>query len=185
MNYEVPSNYRLAYSSSQISTKVTALGREIGVWVEETTKRSKQDVLAVCILRGGAFFFTDLLRAIPRSVEPTFCRTWSYSSATNNQSSQGVRVAVDEVVAEGRAILMVDDICDTGATLAKLERVFRDLGASDVKSAVLIRRVLPEQCMVPSWSAFEAEGNDWFVGYGMEDKNRFSNIPAVYKVIRR
>lgn len=183
MNFEIPANFELTYSPTEIARRLTALGAEIAPWAAEAEQRTRQQVLAVCILRGGAFFFTDLLRAIPVSIEPTFCRTWSYSSATNEQVAHSVRVSVDDVVAEGRAILMVDDICDTGSTLAKLENVFLDLGASEVRSTVLIRRLIPEAKFQPTWSAFSYEGPEWFVGYGMEDRNRYSNLPAVYKIL--
>lgn len=180
---ELPPKYKPLYSSSEIEQRLARLGPEIGIWVSEVTANTKQQVLAVCILRGGAFFFTDLLRQIPVSIEPTFCRTWSYSSKSNEQAS-GVRVSVDEVVAEGRAILMVDDICDTGSTLAKLEKVFLDLGASAVKSVVLVHRIVSQPKFKPSWSAFEFDSADWLVGYGMEDCNYYSNLPGVYRILK-
>ena len=90
-------------------------------------------------------------------------------------------VAVDDVVAEGRAILMIDDICDSGSTLAKLEHVFLDLGASVVNSVVLIHRLCAAPKFKPTWSGFEYQGDAWFVGYGMEDKNKYANLPAIYK----
>jgi len=174
----LPDHYRIAFSEELIQQRVKEIGEEIGDWAASGTGQ----LLAVCVLRGGAPFFQDLIRRVPLSVEPTYCRTWSYSSESNEQSAGGVRVSVDSVLAEGRRILVVDDICDTGATLLKLQNVFSDLGATEIKSAVLIHRKVESSVFTPNWSAFQYQGADWFVGYGMEDKNQFANLPAVYTI---
>ncbi len=180
MKCNPPSGSHLAYSRERIADRLRQLGPVVSKWVGEAQAKTRTPVLAVCVLRGAAFFFTDLLRELTVSVEPTYCRTWGYSSETNERTGGAVRVAVDDVVAEGRALLVVDDICDTGATLSKLKHVFLDLGASEVKTCVLIHRVLHPAVFTPDWCAFEHHGSEWFLGYGMEDKNQFSNLPAVY-----
>lgn len=179
---EIPENFKLAYDRSAIVKSISAIAPEISAWAAECHKKTGQQVLAVCILRGGLFFFADLLQSIKTSVEPACCRTWSYSSDENAKTDGGVRVSVDDVAAQGRSILMVDDICDTGATLHKLQKVFLDLGAAEVRSAVLIHREVSNSVFTPSWSAFRYSGDEWFVGYGMEDRNHYANLPGVYTI---
>jgi hypoxanthine phosphoribosyltransferase len=154
---------------------------EIGDWAKEVYQEKDQPLLAVCVLRGAVLFFSDLIRAIPLSVEPAFCRTWSYSSKENAQM-RGVRVSVESVEAAGRSILIVDDICDTGATLKKLHQVFTNLGAAEVRTAVMIHRLIDNAPYNPDWSGFRYEGSEWFVGYGMEDCNRLQNLSDVYTI---
>lgn len=178
---EIPAHYTLAFSEEQIQTRLQALGEEIGTWAKDAEQRTGSQILAVCILRGGALFYSDLIRAIPTSTEMAFCRAWSYSSESNTQG-KGVKVAIDDVEAQGRAILMIDDICDTGATLQRLEKVFGELGAAEVRSAVCIHRSVPKPLFAPSWSAFPFGGDEWFVGYGMEDKNHYSNLRGIYTI---
>lgn len=179
---QLPADFKLAYSASKVTERVRLVGEEITPWVKAAEALTEQQVLCICVLRGGVLFFTDLIRAIPSSVEMTFCRTWSYSSANNERNTDRVRVSVDDVVAHGRAILLIDDICDTGSTLQKLRKVFLDLGAREVKTAVLIHRVLENSLFTPDYRGFDYKGDDWFVGYGMEDKNRFSNLSEIYIV---
>jgi len=177
----IPSHFKPAYGRELIAHRVEQLGKQIREWVGDGS--SGEQVLAVCILRGGVPFFSDLVRSLEVSVEPAYCRTWSYSSDINMQHDSPVRVSVETIVPQGRRILMVDDICDTGATLLKLQKVFTDLGAKEVRSAVLIHRQVEESVFTPNWSAFEYQGTEWFVGYGMEDKNHFANLPAVYTIL--
>ncbi len=168
------------YSRAEIQQQIERLAKEITPWVIQARRESGQQVLAVCILRGGIFFFSDLVRAISESIEPTFCRAWSYSSETNQNTASGVHVSIDQVAAAGRSILLVDDICDTGATLKKLESVLFELGAKEVKTAVLIKRLIENPHCSPQWSAFSYQGAEWFYGYGMEDKNHHANLPDIY-----
>lgn len=179
----IPSSFQKAFSEKEIGVRTTDLANEIAPWCREVLQKTGQQPLAVCVLRGGLFFFSDLLRALPLSVEPTFCRTWSYSSKTNKLES-AVRVNVGDVECHGRGVLVIDDICDTGSTLRKLEHVFRELGAAEVRTAVLIHRRVPDSVFSPHWSCFAHEGPEWFVGYGMEDKNTFSNLRDVYIISR-
>jgi hypoxanthine phosphoribosyltransferase len=177
----LPERYKLAFSREQINTRLDELGKEITEWALKAQDRTGKPVLGVCILRGGAPFFCDLVRRVPVSIEMNYCRTWSYSSGTNVQQ-KGIRISVEEVVAEQRAILLVDDICDTGATLLKLNNVLLQLGAVEVRTAVLVHRMMSTSKYAPNWEAFSYRGEEWFVGYGMEDKNQFSNLPEVYTI---
>lgn len=176
----VPDTFKIAYTKKDIEARLQSLSEEVSAWANDSIKRTGQQAMAVCILRGGIFFYTDLLRALKVSVEPAFIRTYSYSSSSNVRNEGSVRVAMGDIAADGRAILLVDDICDTGATLRKLHNVFSELGAASVESSVLIRRRIPNSLFSPTWSAFDYDGVDWFVGYGMEDKNRFCNLESVY-----
>lgn len=175
---KLPAQYTVTFSAESIERRIRELGEEIAPWAQEVLAETGEQVLGICILRGGVHFFSDLMRAIPCSIEPFFCRASSYHSTVNEQSTTGVRVSFEDVRARGRSILLVDDICDTGATITKLTNIFGELGAAEVKTAVLVHRTIPGSA-VPTWSGFRYSGPEWFVGYGMEDRNMYTNLPDV------
>ena len=88
--------------------------------------------------------------------------------------------AHEKVAVEGRSVLLVDDVCDSGRTSAELTQRFIKLGAREVRSAVLIKRILPHETFNPDWIGFEYNGPEWFVGYGMDDCDRWRNLGSIY-----
>lgn len=176
----IPANFKLQYSAEQTAAAVERMGGEITAWAEEVWKSSHTDIIAIPVLRGGLFFFADLVRKIEQSVEIAPVRTWSYTSTENAVQRAEVGVNIDEVPSRGRSILLVDDICDSGRTLRVLKKALLEAGAFEVRSAVLIKRMLDEATFDPDWVGFEYRGPEWFVGYGMEDCGRYRNLPGTY-----
>ena len=93
-----------------------------------------------------------------------------------------VEITLDGLVVENRNILLVDDICDTGRTLKTLTANLTALGAREVKSAVLLRRETANAVFEPDWFGFHYSGEEYFVGYGLDDNNRAANLPDVYVI---
>ena len=176
----VPTNFKLLYTSSQITERIAQLGEDIGVWAREVWEQSHTDVIAIPILRGGVYFFTDLSRAIPFSVEIASAQAWAYQEAKDGVPRDVVKVNISSVPAEGRRILLVDDICDSGRTLAALKENLLEAGALEVRTAVLIKRMMESETFDPDWVAFEYSGKEWFVGYGMDNVDRWRNLPDVH-----
>ncbi|HBR94805.1 phosphoribosyltransferase family protein [Coraliomargarita sp. SDUM461003] len=178
---EVPQNFKLTYSQEDIAYRVYKMAGQMRHWVKDAQVNDGQQVLAICILRGGVFFFADLLKQIPYTVEPSFCRAMSYSSESNTQSEE-FRLVVEPAEMKGRHVLLVDDICDSGKTLKHLHAYALENGAKMVKTAVLIHRNHAASVYTPDYIGFEYTGTEWFAGYGMEDKNHNSNFPEVYTI---
>lgn len=174
----IPENFRPLYSPQDISQAVSKIGKEIDVWADEVWQKSHTDILAIAILRGAIFFFSDLVREISRSVEIAPARTWAYENENFVQKDK-VTVNIEGVPAKGRHVLIVDDICDTGKTLSAIKQALLDVGACEVRTAVLIKRVLKEPTFEPNWVGFNYQGPEWFVGYGMDDCDRWRNLPSV------
>lgn len=176
---ELPSNYKLQYSAAEIQKQVVVLAEEIRESFEIVSFQPNEQIVAVCVLRGAVFFFADLIRAIDLPIDPMFCRAQSYTP-DNQRGGKGVRVSVDDVLAEGKHVLIIDDICDTGLTLLKLHNVFLGLGAKSVRSAVLIHREVEQSKYEPTYSAYTYTGNEWFIGYGLDNGGNHRNLPDVY-----
>lgn len=177
---KLPQNFQPCYSHHDIKTAVERVGREISTWTEQVWQDSHTDIVAVPILRGGIFFFADLVRAISNSVEIAPVKSWGYSEEVNAQPLDRIRVDVSSIPANGRRILLVDDICDSGRTLHTLKGKILEAGALEVRSAVLIKREVDAETFDPDWVGFAYKGPEWFVGYGMEDSERWRNLDSVY-----
>jgi len=180
----LPANFSPVYTRDAIDTRVEALGEEINRWCDTVWRESHTDVLTLPVMRGAIFFFSDLARAISESIEIVPIRTQAYETGSNGVMTQEVSIDIDSLAVKGRAVLVVDDVCDSGRTLEALEKALYDRGAREVRTAVLIRRLLDKPSFVPCWVGFEYKGPEWFVGYGMDDDQRWRNLDAVH-IIKR
>ncbi|RMG39455.1 MAG: hypothetical protein D6719_13230 [Candidatus Dadabacteria bacterium] len=179
---QVPSNFKPLYSRDEIERAVKKIASEITLWAEEVWEKSQTDILAIPILRGGLFFYADIVRCVQHSVGMAPARSWGYELNKNNVKRDTVEMNLDDVPARGRNVLLVDDICDSGRTLKALTRGLLEIGALEVKTAVIVRRAIPEPEHIPDWTGFEYEGTEWLVGYGMDDSDRWRNLPDIYVI---
>ena len=178
----VPSDFKLFCDSEKIAACVKELGSQISSWVGTVREESKQEVIAMPILRGALFFAADLLREISYPVKVVPIRTTAYD-CDGHLSEQGVSILTicDDVELQGAPILLIDDICDTGRTLTKLITEFKKIGAREVKTAVCIKRESDtETPLEPDYVAMRYQGSDWFVGYGMDSADLWRSLPAIY-----
>jgi hypoxanthine phosphoribosyltransferase len=180
----IPANFRLQYSQEQILSRVKELGAEIDEWCKSVWRESRTDVVAIPVLRGGVYFFADLSRHIGSSIEIAPVKTSAYDAGTNAAKEVTVDQFADPVQIKGRVVLVVDDVCDSGRTLEQLESSLLERGAREVRTVVLVRRLLPRPTFVPCWVGLEYSGPEWFVGYGMDDNERYRNLPDVYVIGR-
>jgi len=176
----VPNDFQIQYSPEQIAEAVKKMGQDISIWANEVWKKSHTDIVTIPVLRGGIFFFADLVRNINTSVEIAPAQTWAYSPSENASMNDQVKIRVEDVPVTGRSVLLVDDICDSGRTLDVLSKKLKEMGANEIRSAVLIRRIMDHETFKPEYVGFNFSGPEWFVGYGMEDSGRWRNLPATY-----
>jgi len=170
------------YSEQEIARRVAELGQEISSWCHGVWRDSHTDVLVIPVLRGGIFFFADLVRQLSTSIEVAPVRTRGYESGKNAVMCDEVSIAVEDLAVKGRVVLVVDDVSDSGRTLEALEATLTKMGAREVRTAVLVRRLLDKPSFVPCWVGFQYSGSEWIVGYGMDDNERWRNLPGVYVI---
>ena len=150
--------------------------RELGVQI--TADYAGRDLLLVGVLKGAVFFLSDLMRHIAVPCELDFMAVASYGSSTD--SSGVVRILKDlDVALEGRHVLIVEDIVDSGLTLQYL---LRNLGARNPASievcALLTKPDRREVELEPRYVGFEIP-NRFVVGYGLDYAERYRNLPYV------
>jgi len=155
-----------------LSRRVRELGAQISADYEG------RDLLLVGVLKGAVFFLSDLMRHIDVPCEVDFMAVASYGSTT--ESSGVVRILKDlDVALEGRHVLIVEDIIDSGLTLQYL---LRSLGARDPASievcALLTKPERRKVEITPRYVGFEI-ANRFVVGYGLDHAERYRNLPYV------
>jgi len=150
--------------------------RELGARI--TVDYQGRDLLLVGVLKGAVFFLSDLMRHIDVPCEVDFMAVASYGSATD--SSGVVRILKDlDVALEGRHVLIVEDIIDSGLTLQYL---LRSLGARNPETievcALLTKPARRKVEIEPRYVGFEI-ADRFVVGYGLDHGERYRNLPYV------
>jgi hypoxanthine phosphoribosyltransferase len=135
----------------------------------------------ITVLKGGAVFLADLMRAIPLSLEPHFMAISRYGDAEESLGRVQILLDVDIDLA-GRDVILVEDIVDTGLTLRYLLGVLGRRGPASLEVCTLldksVRRIVP---ITPRYVGFECP--DRFVlGYGLDFRERFRNLPDILQV---
>ncbi len=161
----------------QLKERVRALGVQISADYEG------RDLLLVGVLKGATFFLADLMRNITAPCELDFMALASYGSQTD--SSGVVRILKDlDAPIEGRDVLIVEDIVDSGLTLQYL---LRNLGARDPASlevCSLLTKPERRKADVPiKYIGFEIP-NRFAIGYGLDYDERWRNLPYVASLLR-
>jgi hypoxanthine phosphoribosyltransferase len=130
----------------------------------------------VAVLRGGAMVMADLLRAISIPVVVDFIATSSYGPAS--RASGAVRFLKDiEIPVEGRHVILVEDMLDTGLTLNYILRVLRSRKPASLEVAALFDKPARRLANIrPRYRGFELP-DEFVVGYGLDLDERFRNLP--------
>jgi hypoxanthine phosphoribosyltransferase len=146
--------------------------------------RIDDDWLAVCLLTGGLWFAADLTRALAGfGRHPLFDSLWLSSYQDGRESLGRVEIlkAPQRPVA-GRRVLLIDDVIDSGLSLAEAARAMAAAGAGEILSAVFARKPWPTPRQIePDFVGWEAPDR-FLVGYGMDDAGRYRGLPGVFAV---
>ena len=137
-----------------------------------------REVLLVGVLKGAVFFLADLMRHLDVPVEVDFMAVSSYGSSTD--SSGVVRILKDlDIPIEGREVLIVEDIVDSGLTLSYLLRTLRARDPASLEVCALLTKPERRKVDLPiKYVGFEIP-NRFVIGYGLDHAERFRNLPYV------
>lgn len=162
------------FTEEQLQQRIAELGKEI------TNDYEGKPLLLVGILKGSTVFLADLIRKIELPLDYDFVAISSYGSDT--KSSGVVRLLKDlDYSIEGRHVLIVEDIVDTGWTLrlSYLSENMKARKAASVKICALLDKPSRRQVEVGiDYSGFVIKDN-FVVGYGLDYKNRYRNLPYI------
>ena len=152
--------------------RVTELGAEI------SADYAGRDLLLIGVLKGAVFFMADLMRAIDVHCEVDFMAISSYGASTD--SSGVVRILKDlDINIDGRDVLVVEDIIDSGLTLSYLMRNLESREPASLEICALLTKPERREIQVPvRYVGFEIP-NRFVIGYGLDFAERYRNLPYV------
>lgn len=160
------------YTEEQIQAKVKELGKQLSADYEG------RNPLVICVLKGAFIFMSDLVKSIDVPLEIDFMAVSSYGQST--KSSGVVKIIKDlDVSVEGRDVLIVEDIIDSGLTLSYLIDVLERRNAKSVTLVTLFDK--------PSGRTVELEADykgftlpgEFVVGYGLDYAEKYRNLPYI------
>ena len=162
----------VAFDEATLARRVTELGRQI------TTAYPDGDLLVLGLLKGSFIFLSDLVRQITRPLQVDFLVASSYGDGM--VSSGTVKLVYDpETELEGRNILLVEDIIDSGRTLNRLMTILKERKPRSLEiCALLHKRIAGGLKFETKFVGFDAP-NEFLVGYGLDHAENFRHLPYI------
>jgi len=163
---------KILYTEDQIRERAKELGQEL------TEHYRGEELILVGTLKGAVVWLADLMKCIDLDTQIDFITASSYGASTS--SSGIVKITKDvELDLEGRNVLIVEDIVDSGFTVSKLVEYFKDRKAKSVKVCTLLdkpsRRVAD---IVPDYIGFTVD-DLFIIGYGLDYDQKYRNLPYI------
>ena len=172
MSYEKDANISVYLTEEQVNARIAELGAEI-------TERFKgESVYLICILRGSIFFTTELAKRIDLPMEIDFMTVSSYGAET---VSSGV-ISIKQDLAgsiEGKNVIVVEDIIDSGNTLSRLLQLFQSRNPKTLTLCTLLDKPARRETEVSvDYTGFVVP-DKFIVGYGLDWDQRYRNLPYI------
>ncbi len=163
---------RVLISEQELARRIRELGAEV------SHDYAGRDLLLLAILKGAVFFLSDFMRELSIPAEVDFMAVASYGSATKSSGVVRVLKDLDEPI-EGRDLLVVEDIVDTGLTLRYLLDILGDRRPRSVEVCALLSKPGARVVEVPvRYVGFEIP-NEFVVGYGLDYQQRYRGLRYV------
>ena len=160
------------FTEEAINNKV----REIGEQISNDYKG--KNLIIVGVLKGSVVFLADLLRTVKIHCEIDFMAVSSYGKSTESSGVVRILKDLDDSV-EGKDVLIVEDIVDSGITLGYLLNYFKTRKANSVEIATLLNKAARRRVDVPvKYIGFEVP-DEFIVGYGIDYAQRYRNLPFI------
>lgn len=157
-------------TAEEIASRVEELGAEL------SAVPTNGPLAVLGVMTGGLVFCADLIRAIDQPIQLGVLHARSYDGTQSGDLTIWTETLPDLA---DRDVLIVDDIFDTGKTLARVATQVRDMKPRSVRSVVLLEKQVPHQTDYrPDWVAFEIP-DEFVVGYGLDYNSDFRQLPDI------
>ena len=166
----------VVFAADRIERRVSGLAAEITAHYE-----AEPDLLVLGLLKGSFIFMADLVRRIERPLHLDFVVASSYGPGRS--SSGNVELLYDPTAPiEGRHVLLVEDIIDSGTTINRLAEALRARRPASLElCALLDKRLATELAIEPRWVGFDAP-REFLVGYGLDHAEDYRHLPFVASI---
>lgn len=170
--------FKLFIPQSDISGEINRLAGEL-----EADLKEKNPVF-ICVLTGAFMFATELIKRFNGDCEVVFTRLKSYRGTSSSGNVEEIQGIAEDI--EGRDVVIIEDIIESGTTVAYLLNKLQQKNPASIKVASLFFKphALKYQAIKPDYVAFEIE-NDFIVGYGLDYENQGRNLTDVYVVVNK
>jgi hypoxanthine phosphoribosyltransferase len=159
-------------SRSRIDERVAEMGRQISADFQGA------ELIALCVLKGAVFFCTDLVRSMSIDVALDFIQVSSYG---NQKYSSGVVTILKEPQLDmhGKAVLIVEDIIDSGLSMREVHRYIEGRGATIVKTATFLDKPTARKVDFQADYVGFSIDPQFVIGYGLDFAEKYRNIPEI------
>jgi hypoxanthine phosphoribosyltransferase len=164
---------KILITEEELQSRIKAIGSQISRDYEG------KDLMLICILRGGVMFLTDLMRAltIPHTID--FMAVSSYGAGAR-KSGGYVRITLDLTTSiEGRNVLLVEDIIDSGNTIASILALLETRNPKSLKVCALLDKAERRETEIPIHYRGFVIPNEFVFGYGLDLDEYYRNLPFV------
>ncbi|SHE70456.1 hypoxanthine phosphoribosyltransferase [Marinitoga hydrogenitolerans DSM 16785] len=168
-----PKKLKVLLTEEQILAKAKELGKQI----TEYYKNIKEEIVAVCALKGSVHFFSDLVKNIDHDMTYHFVRVSSYHGGTESSGKITVNSWVKENL-ENKHILLIEDIVDTGNTIRFLIDEFKKQKPASIKLTSLLIKNAHDHGIHVDFPGFEID-NYFVIGYGLDYDEKYRNLPFI------
>ena len=163
---------RILLTEEQIRSRV----KEVAAAIDRDYQG--KNPLVVGILKGSIIFFSDIIRCLSMPIDLDFMVVSSYGSGTVSSGKLNIKKDLDNDV-KGRDVLIIEDIIDSGFTLANLKTLLTERGAASVKIATLLNKsARREYDIAPDYNCFYIE-NEFVIGYGLDYNEHYRHLPYI------
>ena len=159
-------------SHDTIMKRIRELGEQI------TADYQGKEIRMICVLKGGVFFMCDLAREIRLPVSLDFMSASSYGAGTESSGVVNITKDLDESIT-GRHVLVVEDIIDSGRTLALHLEVLKDRDPASLRLCTLLDKPDRRVTQVPVDYCGFTIPDEYIVGYGLDLDQKYRNIPYI------
>ena len=172
MSYENEANISVYLTEEQINTRIAEIGAEL------TEKFKGESVFLICILRGSIFFTTELAKRIDLPMEIDFMTVSSYGAETVSSGVINIKKDLDSSI-EGKNVIVVEDIIDSGNTLSRLLQLFKSRNPKTLTLCTLLDKPARRETEVPvDYTGFVVP-DKFIVGYGLDWDQKYRNLPYI------
>lgn len=162
-------------TNEEIQNRIKELAEVISV--DHIQSNNILPPVMICILNGAFYFFSDLTRMMSIDCEIDFIRLKSYDGQDNSGGIQHIKGL--ELDLKGKRVYIIDDICDTGATILEAIFMVNSRMAEEVKVVTLLKR--KGGVLLTDFYGFDI-GEEWVVGYGLDDNGLKRSLQDIYKI---
>ncbi len=165
---------KVLLTEKQLQARVRELGQQIG----KDFQGEEGPIIAIGILRGSVIFMAELVRQIDNDVELEFMAVSSYGASTETSGTVTIKKDLD-IDIEGKNVLIIEDIIDSGVTLSHLKEMLLQRKPKSLKICTLLNKPERRKTEVQvDYIGFEIP-DEFVIGYGLDYDNKYRNLPYV------